>query len=207
LKNKAKTIVDISVDIITALGLVNKWDNENWKEYKELMKEELKRYNIKLSKAIIQQLTEDNLKLKVAMYRLLIEVDGIQEQFKNADLKQGQKVTMFYISDWGGIITSRITIDKVENTKYAQYDNAIKLTFAQQGKKGLYTNSWYSTLLVYDGWLELPVEVLHIVENTSSMTITKGKYSSCDNRQYDAILEHFSIDGITPVINTYKPLF
>ena len=35
------------------------------------------------------------------MYKLLKEVDGIQEQFKNADLKQGQ-VTLFYIGGMGG---------------------------------------------------------------------------------------------------------
>lgn len=91
LKNKAETITDISTSIITDLEIVKTWNNENWVEYKDLMKEQLRKYNIKLSKAIIQQLTEDEDSLKVAMYKLLTEVDGIQEQFKNADLKQGQK--------------------------------------------------------------------------------------------------------------------
>jgi hypothetical protein len=142
------------------------------------------------------------------MYKLLIEVDGIQEQFKNADLQQGQKVTLFYISDWGSITKSHITIDKVEPAKYAQYDNAIKITFTPEGKRKQYYNYWYSTLLVYNGWLNLPEEVLYTIEETGTgLTMKKSKYLSCDKKQYDEILEHFEASGIKPIVNTYKPTF
>lgn len=208
LKNKAEMITDISTTIITDLDIVKTWNNENWNEYKELFKGELKRYNIKLSKSIIQQLTEDEENLKVAMYKLLIEVDGIQEQFKNAALHQGQKLTMFYISDWGSMVTSRITLDKVEYTKYAQHDNAVKITYTPQGKRKQYYNYHYSTILVYDGWLELPEEVLHeVVSDNGNIRMTKTKYGSCDKKQYDEIINYFIEQGIKPIINTYKPIF
>lgn len=115
---------------------------------------------------------------------------------------------MFYISDWGSIVTSRVTLDNVEYTKYAQYDNAVKITFTPQGKRSKYYNHQHSTLLVYDGWLELPETVLHeVVSDNGIVTMTKTKYMSCDKKQYDEMLEHFAADGIKPVINTYKPMF
>lgn len=206
-KDKADSVEDISFNIIADLGMVKTWNNENWTEYKELMKEQLKDHNIKLSKPIIQQLTEDSEMLKVAMYKLLTEVDGIQEQFKNADLKQGQKLTMFYISDWGSIVTNRIILDKIEYKKYAQYDNAVKITYKPQGKRNLYYSYHYSTMLVYDGWLELPVTVLHDVKQTEDFVMTSTKYASCDKKQYDEIINHFITEGRIPIINTYKPIF
>jgi len=206
-KNKAEVLTDISVDIITENNLINTWNTDNLTQYKELMKEQLKKYNIKLSKEIIQQITEDNESLKIVMYKLLTQVDGIQEQFKNADLQQGQKLTLFYISDWGSIAENRITLDKINYTKYAQYDNAVKITYTPQGKRKQYYNHFYSTLLVYSGWLELPETVLHDVESRNGMTISTTKYLSCDKKQYDDILNHFGSQGIKPVVNTYKPSF
>jgi len=141
------------------------------------------------------------------MYRLLHEVDGIQDQFKNANLQQGQKVTLFYISDFGSILNRQITINSVEYTKYAQYDKAVKLIFTPKGKRKQYYNFFYSTLLVYDGWHELPESVLHEVSKTTDFIITKTKYLSCDKKQYDEILDHYEAQGLKTLINTYKPTF
>lgn len=208
LKQVAETLKDISFNVITEKNIVNTWHNENWTEYKELMKEQLKKYDIRLSKAIIQQLPEDMEQLKISMYKLLIEVDSIQEQFKNAELQQGQKLTLFYISEYGSIITSRITFNNVEYVKYAQYNNAIKLTFKPEGKIKSHYNYFHGTLLVYNGWLSLPEEVLNIISQTEAgVRITRSKYLSCDKKQYDEILNHFASDGIKPIINTYKPEF
>lgn len=207
LKEKADTLADISLSIITELDIIKTWNNENWTEYKDLMKEQLKAYNFKLSKSIIQQLCEELEELKVAMYKLLVEVDGIQEQFKNADLKQGQKLTMFYISDFGNVVTNRITLEKVEYTSYAQYDNNVKLTYMPQGKRSLYYSNYHDKMLVYDGWLELPVTVLHDVSISNGFTCTKTKYSSCDSKQYDEIINYFIEQNKKPIVNTYKPIF
>jgi len=208
LKQSAETLIDFSAEAITCdNNIADTWDKEDFSEYKNRMKQIFNKNYFKLTKEIIQQIPEDHEKLKVAMYRLLTEVDGIQEQFKNANIIQGQKVTMFYISDWGSIVTSRITMDKIEYTKYAQYDKAVKLIFKPEGKRKLHYNYFYSNILVYNGWLSLPTEVLNTVENKSDMTITRSKYLSCDKRQYDEILNHFAVSGLKPIINTYKPVF
>ena len=171
------------------------------------MKQIFNKNYFKLTKEIIQQIPEESETLKGCMYRLLVEVDGIQEQFKTADLKQGQKVTLFYISDFGSITNQMVTIDSVEYTKYAQHDNAVKLTWTPKGKSKKYYNHFYSTLLVYDGWLELPKSVLYEVKETNDFVITKTKYLSCDKKQYDEILDYYKTQGLKPVINTYKPTF
>src|SRR5690606_35171006 len=136
---------------------------------KDGMKAKLKEYDFKLTKHIIQQL--DIEELKSSMYKLLIEVDSIQEQFANADIERGEKITLFYISDWGSIVTSRVIFDNVINTKYAQYDNAIKLTFTPENKRKLHYNYFHSTLLVYRGWHSLPETVLNHVEERNGMRV------------------------------------
>lgn len=205
LKHQADILEDISTSIIEELNIFNTWDNENWKEYKETLKIKLNKYNYKLNKEIIQQLEIES--FKTHMYKLLTEVDGIQDQFEDAAIKQGEKVTLFYISDWGSIVTNKIIFDSADPSKYAQYDKAVKITFTPEKKRKLHYKHFYSTLLVYKGWNSLPETVLHHVEESNGMRITRSKYSSCDNKQYDEILNHFERQGLKPIVNTYKPRF
>ena len=51
--------MDISTGIITVSELLNTWNKEKWTEYKEIIKNEFKVINFKLSKSIIQQLPKD----------------------------------------------------------------------------------------------------------------------------------------------------
>ena len=208
LKDKAESLVDLSSEVITCEpSLVSKWDNEEFNDYKNRMKQIFKKNNFKPTKTIIQQLPQEQERLKVAMYKILVEVDGVQDQFANADLQQGQKLTIFKISGMGSMTTSRITFDSVENTTYAQYKDVVKLTFKQERKRDLYYNHFYGDMLVYDGWLEFPETVLHEVKEENGMRITRTLFSSCDKAQYDKILEHFDQQGIKPIINSYKPMF
>jgi uncharacterized protein YdhG (YjbR/CyaY superfamily) len=205
LKQQSDELETISADVIQELNISETWENENWKEYKEAIKIKLNKYNFKLTKDIIQQMEIES--LKASMYKLLQEVDGIQEQFEKADIQKGEKLTLFYISDWGSIVTSRITFDNVTNSSYAQYDNAVKLTFTPERKRKLHYKYFYSTLLVFKGWHSLPETVLNHVEESNGMRITKSKYHSCDHKQYDEILNYFSNQDIKPIVNTYKPQF
>lgn len=206
-KAQAETLEDFSTEVIADNNIIDTWESESWNIYKEAFKERLKKCTFRLNKNIIQQLPEESESLKVAMYKLLKEVDGIQEQFKDADLQQGQKVTLFYISGMGGLITSHITIDKVENSSYAQYDKAVKITFKQPRKQGLYYNHFYSDMLVYDGWQEIPKSVLYDVKEQNGFIVTSGKFSSCDKKAYDSIIEYLAEQNKKPLINTYKPIF
>ena len=205
LKLLADQLEDFSTQVIEELNIHTTWQNEDFTQYKNKIIEKINGFNYKLTWEIIQQLEIES--LKGVMYKILNEADSIQEQFSNADLKQGEKVTLFYISDWGSIVTHRITFDSVTNTSYAQYDNAVKLTFTPEKKRKLHYKFFYSSLLLYKGWHTLPETVLHDVEISNGMKITRSKYHSCDNKQYDEIFTHFEQEAIKPLINTYKPRF
>lgn len=203
LKYQARKIEDLSSSVIEELNIFATWNNEDWDKYKTSLKEKLKLNNLNLSKNVIQQ--ADTEKLKIALYRINHEVDSIQEQFKNADLEKGEKYTLFYISDLGSLITERIAYDSCQSTKYAQYDNAVKLTYRPENKRNLYYRHFYSELLMFKGWHSLPETVLNNVEVKPDGTkIIHSKYYSCDKRQFDEVLNYLNNKCFKPLINTYK---
>lgn len=204
LKYQADVLEDISTSVIEELNIHKTWKKEDWNQYKSLFKEKLKFKSLKLKKKIIQQV--DIEELKISLYRILHEVDSIQEQFKNADLEKGEKYTLFYISDLGSLITERITYDSYRPTKYAQYDNAVKLTYRPESKRKLYYRHFYSELLMFKGWHSLPETALNNVEvKPGGMKIIHSKYHSCDKRQFDEVLGYLNKKSFKPIINTYKP--
>ncbi|MCY8532598.1 hypothetical protein MOD13_04365 [Bacillus vallismortis] len=204
LKNQADKLEDISASVIEELNMFETWKKEDWNKYKASLKEKLRLNNFKLNKNIIQQVEIEE--LKISFYRILQEVDSIQEQFKNADLEKGEKYTLFYISDFGSLITERVTYDSYQPFKYAQYDNAIKLTYKPENKRNLYYRHFYSDLLMFKGWHTLPDTVLKNVDvRPEGIKIVHSKYHSCDKRQFDEVLDYFNEKTFKPLINTYKP--
>lgn len=204
LKCQAEKIEDLSSSVIEELNIIETWNKEDWDKYKTLLKQKMKSFNFKLDKNVIQQV--DIEKLKISLYKILYEVDSIQEQFKNAELEKGEKYTLFYISDLGSLITERITYDSCQPTKYAQYNNAVKLTYKPENKRKLYYRHFYSDLLLFKGWHSLPETVLRNVEvRPDGLKITHSKYYSCDRRQFDEVLNYLNEKSFKPLINTYKP--
>jgi putative lipoic acid-binding regulatory protein len=206
-KQQAESLEDISFSVITDNNLIDTWNTDNWDTYKTLIKESLKHNSLKLNARIIQQLTEENIDLKIAMYKLLKEVDGMQEQFKDADLQQGKKLTIFRVGAIGTLSTNQVTFDSFENSTFAQYTDVVKLIFKMPRKQGLYSMDCYNDLLIYDGWLELPKTVLYDVSESNGFIVSSSKYSSCDKNMYGAIIEHFIKQDKQPLINTHKPIF
>lgn len=158
----------------------------------------------RLTKNIVQQISIEE--LKHMMYRVLADVDSIQEQFKVADIAPGQKVTIIRISDFGEMCVNRVAAETVEYGEYAQYDKAVKFIYKPEGRRKLYYNWYHGDLVVVDGWIDIPDRVLFDIDDSDPMfTIKKTKFLSCDDRQYDAILEYLASQNIIPIINTYKP--
>lgn len=204
----AEMIEDASAEIIIENNLKDTWDNAKFGLYRSLMtKWILTNGKFKFNSGVVRAITNEN--LKTAMYRLLTEPEEITEQFKQADLTAGQKITVVRIGEIGGIIDSKITVESVEYGKYAQYDKAVKLIFKQQAKRGMYYQWYYRDMLVFNGWIDIPESLLceEIPSNTAMFTTRKTKFLSCDNAQYDVILDYFEAQGIKPIINTYKPRF
>lgn len=204
----AEILEDISTDIIIDNDIKDTWDNENFDLYRSLIKEWIfanGKYDFNVG--VVRAITNE--KLKAAMYRILTEPEEITEQFKQADIPQGQKVTIVMIGDFGNILTSRVTVDSVEYGKYAQYNDAVKLTFKPEKKRNLYYQWYYRDMLVFNGWIEVPESLLweEVSSNTPGISAKITKFLSCDRNQYDVILDYFKSKGIKPIINTYKPQF
>lgn len=206
-KSLAKSIEEVSANIIVTNNWHSTWNTEHFNEYKQLMKEWIYVNDFKFSVNVVRAISIPD--LKTAMYRLLTEVDGIQEQFSRAGLIENQKITIVRMNEFGGMSTTRGYFKSYTNTTYAQYDNAVKLVFRPERKRNNYYIHLYRDVLIFDGWVEIPENLLweDVKSNTPGCSIRRTKFLSCDKSQYNVILEYFKNNGIEPLINTYKPMF
>lgn len=205
-KELAGELYDVSTDIILENGMVGNWNGERFAEYKQLMKDWIYQNNFSFNIGVVRAIESEE--LKTAMYKLLTEIDGIQEQFMRAGFVENQKITIVRINDFGGMSVSRGYFKSFECGKYAQYDNAVKLVYRPQNKRRDYYTWFYREVIIFSGWLEVPEDVLwETVKESNGVAIRKSRFMSCDHAQYDAILEYFKSNGIKPVVNTYKTQF
>lgn len=206
-KSLAKSIEEVSANIIVTNNWHSTWNTEHFNEYKQLMKGWIYANDFKFSVDVVRAISIPD--LKTAMYRLLTEVDGIQEQFSRAGLIENQKITIVRMNEFGGMSTTRGYFKSYTNTTYAQYDNAVKLVFRPERKRNDYYIHLYRDILIFDGWVEIPENLLweDVKSNTPGCSIRRTKFLSCDKSQYNVILEYFKNNGIEPLINTYKPMF
>jgi hypothetical protein len=167
-----------------------------------LIAEELKTVNCKLNKEIIQQIDGDLIELKNSMYTLLRKLNSVQNLFKNAELKDGDKITIFNIGDMGMVSENRCTFHSVTNTTYAQYIDAVKIIVTPKNKRKQYYQYIHENknFLLYNGWLELPQTVLFDVSAHNGLICSKSKFGSCDVKQLDEIQKYFETQDIKPII-------
>ena len=201
----AETIEDVSTEIISQNEIEKTWQDEDFDLYKACMKEWIYANKFKLNAGVVRAITIPE--LKTVMYKVLIEVDSIAEQFKNTNLEAGQRITIVKFSDFGMMSVSKVTFHSYEIGQYAQYDNSVKMTFKPHRKKGLYYKWFYGDVIIYNGWYDLPDTVLFDISYKEDCITQKSKWVSFDKKQYDAILEYFAEQGLKPIINTYKPQF
>lgn len=200
----AECLEDISFNVIVNNNLRSVWDNEAFDEYERLMVQEMKKVNYKLHAGAVRAIKEDG-EFKTAMYKLLKDIEGIQYQFENTGLEQDQKITIINISDFGGIVSKKVIFKKFETGDYAQY-KAVKMTARPEGKRKDYYLWLYNDVIIYDGWIDIPEELLWDVSVSNGMICKKSRFLSCDQKQYDVIIEYFMKIGKKPIINTYNSI-
>lgn len=207
----AKTLEEAGASLIVSNGIKDNWNTENYPKFRHLMIEWI--YNhptYKPTLDVVRTITNED--FKAVMYRIITQTEKITEQFIKSGLFKGQKVTIVKFSDFGGLISPKITVDSVEYGKYAQYDEAVKLTYKPEKKRNLYYN-WYhsgSPVLVFNGWIDIPESLLWeevTSDNPNVLSMKKTRFLSCDRKQFDVVLEYFDSIGIRPIVNTYKPQF
>lgn len=131
----------------------------------------------------------------------------MQQQFADANLVNGQKITIIRMGAWGGVQNTKAVFKSCENSKYAQYTDTVKMTFRPNNKREDYCTYLYNDVIIYNGWLDVPQKLFWEDVKTDSVFIQRTKYASCDSKQYDVILNYFAEQGLKPIINTYKPVF
>ena len=155
---------------------------------------------------VVQQIKDE--KIKIDLYKVLKEVDTIQDQFNESGLSKGDKLTIVRGSMIGGASISHIILEGFTMEEYAQYKDNVKMTMNVKGKKGLYsTNVHDKDIVIYKGWIDIPTSVLY--EDTSNGTFNgmATKYGSYDERAISDIMSYLQEKNILPIINTFKPIF
>ena len=210
-KEEAEGLIDLSTHVIEENDLAGKWNGEGLDAYKSAMKEAIYSGNITFDVNVVRAISNNFENLKTVMYGLLKEMNGTQEQVKRARFALGQRITIVKMSDFGGIYTHRAVFESAENSKYAQYDHAVKLVIRPERKRGLYAMWLYDNIsgetMIYDGWLpDIPEDVLFdVTSNHNGVVVKKSKYFSCDRRYYDLAYEYYAGLGAIPLVNTDKP--
>ena len=204
-KKLADKLEDASADIIIKNDWIGTWLTIHFADYKKAIAKWITDNNFKFSVSIVRVIEDGN--LKNVMYRILTEPDGMQQQFADANLVNGQKITIIRMGNWGGVQNTKAIFKSCEDSKYAQHTDTVKMTFRPNNKRKDYCTYLYNDVIIYNGWLDVPQELFWEDVKTDSVFIRRTKYASCDRKQYDAILEYFAEQGLKPIINTYKPVF
>lgn len=155
---------------------------------------------------VVQQIKDE--KIKIDLYKVLKEVDAIQDQFNESGLSKGDKLTIVRGSMIGGASISHIVLEGFTMEEYAQYKDNVKMTMNVKGKKGLYsTNVHDKDIVIYKGWIDIPTSVLYEDTSNGNFNGMATKYGSYDERAISDIMSYLQEKNILPIINTFKPIF
>ena len=203
----ARILEDISTEIITSNNLFDVWNTTEFNLYCDLLKAEITKYGLTFSRLVIQSVEIDD--LKKALYRFYDVFFEICEQLNRAGVQFGQHLTICYFSGFGELVTEQVKLIDYSMTKYAQHENAAKINYKPKNKKNVYFRYFYDNIIIFDGWHDIPRDVLYTVETKETeygtITTAKSKYLSCDKAQFDEITNYFEKNNIYPIVNTYKP--
>lgn len=155
---------------------------------------------------VVQQIKDE--KIKIDLYKVLKEVDTIQDQFNESGLSKGDKLTIVRGSMIGGASISHIILEGFTMEEYAQYKDNVKMTMNVKGKKGLYsTNVHDKDIVIYKGWIDIPTSVLYEDTSNGNFNGMATKYGSYDERAISDIMSYLQEKNILPIINAFKPIF
>lgn len=121
-----------------------------------------------------------------------------------APVQEFSNVTIYFRSEFLGISQIACKSVKVEVLPYAQYANALKVTFVPVGKrKARYVWIYYRPFLMV-----VPTANAITVDNfnapdtsTPGITVRSGKYGSCDSRYVTDVVDAMAAAGIEPILN------
>ena len=125
-------------------------------------------------------------------------------------LQPGQRVTIFKFSEFGFPYALQTTICSVEYQDYAQYRNIPHIYHKPKGKQKHYVLriTGYESLLVWDGWQDVDVDMYQSSSVSGDITI-RQTLRSFDSRYFDLAIQQCKQEPLiyfnTPddIINRY----
>ena len=139
----------------------------------------------------LESLTAYNAQDAERDFRAMIQRHALplQAAFYRAALVPGERYTLVFLGDFGFPIDLRITFREAKLTTYAQYDDAVSLSFMMQRKRNPRRMCLYNrSFLVYAGWRELDNKATYDVHKCEDgVTVMSSKYGSFDRQYLDDI--------------------
>lgn len=188
--------------------VVGSWAQEDPEIKADHLREWCYKTHFKLTPDIIRALPEGA--VKTCAYKAYYSIRSIGEQFKRAELKPGQRITIVKNGMLGTPSMLYATVDHVEYGKYAQYEDSVSIILKEKGGRTLkmlrvYTND----TAIYDGWLEAPPEKLFFeTSRTGTGYISKtARFASFDKGILETTLDYYGKQGHEPIVNTFNNRF
>lgn len=119
--------------------------------------------------------------------------EPFQKTLMNAGLESEKRYTLVYMNEFGFPVADQVTIKSVCMTTYAQYTDAVSITFRRKGKRKDTRIIFYDcSLAVYEGWHDLKKEVsCDKLRETEKVTVYQSKYACFDPRFFEDCLKYF----------------
>lgn len=124
---------------------------------------------------------------------------GIKYNTVVQTLQAGQKITLCFMGEFGGISTIQTEYIKSENSSH--YLNApedkdgVKIHHKPKRKRQAYTTniSYITPVVVYDGWIDVDTDsiVYETVSNDGGMTIKTSRYAMHDSRLFTDLIQKY----------------
>lgn len=115
--------------------------------------------------------------------------EPLQKAIYSAGLVAGGKYTLAYCNDFGFPVAQKITLERLKLCTYAQFSDCVRLVFKPYRKRILYAKTFYdNSLLIFDGWQELPKDFCFAVEQEAEdCTMKKSNYTCFDSHYIDDV--------------------
>lgn len=107
---------------------------------------------------------------------------------------------MYFPSEFfGGIVKNEILLHEIGRKDYAQYKDALYVTYTPKGKRTSYIKrlTYSPYVLILKGWNHPePEEVMVKVSEGNGMTVSESRYATHDERfrtDFDMLIENYKL--------------
>lgn len=203
----AESLEDRSGDIIIKNGWIGTWNEQNFNEYRKAIIKAIKDNNIPFNVNVVRAISGEGA-FKIEMYHILETPAAIREQFEEAGLAEGEKITIVRFDDClGGVRCGNVTFQRYEHSDWGG-KTGVKVIVTVPHKRGEYYQILNGECLIVRGWIELPRSLFwEDVPSVSGVRCEKTRFHSFDKKQFDVAINYLRSIGADIAVNTHKPIF